>query len=268
MNLPRLALALALSLTPSLAQSPSPSLTPDQQKLFKDAQADFQTQKFADALQKFQTLHVQLPDDPLYPKYAAEAAVNTEDFAAAKQLLQPILASDPDDPQALGIMAHTYAQEHNSAQRDAVLAHMQQLYTTGKLPMKSMIVEKSKLPSGGSMNIFYYFEPWSMYKITLMARFFDPQGKQTYRVTLESLDIDQMGYAKEHPKEAAAGGRRYSFDGYADSVTADGKPTQTQALYGFVDANPSYDEFRERALSIGAGHASASATTTVSRPTK
>jgi hypothetical protein len=53
-------------------------------------------------------------------------------------------------------------------------------------------------------------------------------------------------FTQKHPKEAAAGERRFSLDGY--SVSADGHVTQ--ALYTFFDGQPSYDTVRDLVIKL------------------
>jgi hypothetical protein len=49
---------------------------------------------------------------------------------------------------------------------------------------------------------------------------YDATGKFASRVALESDDVDQTSWVKLHPKEAAAGGRAFSLDGYSQTVSA------------------------------------------------
>ncbi len=240
---------------PDTAAPPAaPVLTPAQTELFSAATAEFGKDNFTDSLPKFKTLHAAVPGNPLFAKFGAEAAVNVGDYATATSFLQPILVVDPDDVQALAIQAHSYAQQGDSTHRDAVLAHLQTLHDAGATKLQSIVIEKDPLPNGGRAVLYYYLEPFSRFHIALMARLYDAGGKQTSRIALESDDIDQISFAKDHPTEAAAGVRIYSMDGYSEQPGANGKgATQTHSTLCpvkgcFMMGRPSYDLFRTTVL--------------------
>ncbi len=233
------------------AASATADLTPEQQSLFTQARTDFGAEHWAEAAKTLSELHAAVPNNVVITKFLAEAQINLGQTADALKAMQPILSAAPEDVQALAITAHAYAQAHQSAQRDAALAHLQALHDSGATKLAQVIVEKDDLPGGGFVRIFDYLQPWSQYHITLMARVFDSNGRQIRRITLESGDFDQPGFAKEHPDLAAKGERRYSIDGYSEQAPGpNGTVTQTQALYGFYDGRPSYDTFRARVLEI------------------
>lgn len=248
--------ALALLLAPRLILNASISaqaiypgtegFTDQQRALLTDARADITADRWDLALAKLQTLHAAVPDNMVVTKFEAEAEINTAKTADALALLRPLLATNPDDIQALAIAAHAYAQQRQSPQRDATLAHLQKLHDDGATKLPQLIVETDPLPNGGSVRIFYFLQPFSQYHISLMARVYDSAGKQLRRITLETGDFDQPGFAKEHPDLAAKGERRYSIDSYVNTSPT----TQTQALHGFFDGRPTYDTFRDRALTI------------------
>ncbi len=243
--------------------SATTDLSPEQQSRFTQARNDFNAEHWAEAAKDFSELHSAAPTNVVFSKFLAEAQINLGQTADALQATQTILAASPDDVQALAITAHAYAQAHQSAERDAAMAHLQSLHDSGATRLGQLIVEKDDLPGGGFVRIFDYLQPWSAYHITLMARVFDSSGKQIRRITLESGDFDQPAFAKEHPDLAAKGERRYSIDGYSEGAPGpNGTVTQTQALYGFYDGRPSYDTFRTRVLEIVQKQTAPAATTT------
>jgi hypothetical protein len=63
-----------------------------------------------------------------------------------------------------------------------------------------------------------YVEPQSRFHIVLMAEYYDASGRRVRRTALESDDIDQVAFRKEHPDQAAAVVRVYSMDGYSANV--------------------------------------------------
>ena len=249
----------------------APALTTEQQTEFDAARKAFDAQQYSAALAQFQHLHAEVPANPVFPKFGAEAAVNAGDYAAAEMLLQPILASTPNDPQALAISAHSLAQQHDVARRDDLLARMQKMHDAGTLPLASFILEKDKLPGGTSVSIFYNLEPQSRYHIVLMARFYDAAGKQTHRIALESDDIDQVSFARDHSREAAAGVRIFSMDSYSEATGANGTVTQTHGTLCpipgcFMTGRPPYELFRDTVL--GATKNGSTSTTNMTPATK
>jgi hypothetical protein len=81
-------------------------------------------------------------------------------------------------------------------------------------------------------------------------------------VTLESNDFDQPLWAKQHPKEAAAGMRMFSMDGYSEPIPGpNGTATQTHTTYGFFDGRPSYDTVRDKMIAVANGKGSAISST-------
>ena len=105
--------------------------------------------------------------------------------------------------------------------------------------------------------LFNSLEPWGNYKIQNYARVLDNDGHLLLLVTLESGDFDQPLFAKEHPKEAAAGARSYSLDAYKDTgVNSSGQKTQTHYTFKFFVGQPTYDVVRQDIIEAATGKAS------------
>jgi hypothetical protein len=63
-------------------------------------------------------------------------------------------------------------------------------------------------------------------------------------------------FAKEHPKEASEGIRRFSLDAYRDTgLKSAGQRTQTHYTFQFFVGQPSYDTAREEFIKIATGKA-------------
>jgi hypothetical protein len=230
------------------------SLTPEQRALFDDAHKSFSANDFNSALPKLRQLHEQVLQNDIITKFTAEAAVNTGDYEVATSLLDALLHRSPDDPQALGIQAHLYGQQHDVFKRDAVLDHIQKLHDGGKPAPPIVIIENDPLPDGGNVRLSDYVQPQSHFHIVLMAEYYDASGQRVRRTALESDDIDQLTFRKEHPDQAAAGVRVYSMDGYSETRNAQGQVTgQTHATFCpvlgcFMTGRPSYELFRNTVL--------------------
>jgi hypothetical protein len=105
----------------------------------------------------------------------------------------------------------------------------------------------------------------------LMAEFYDASGQRIRRTAVESDDIDQISFRKDHPDQAAAGVRMYSMDGYSETRNAQGQITgQTHSTLCpvpgcFMTGRPAYELFRSTVL--GANKAAPiSSTTTPAKP--
>jgi len=256
------ALLLAAALQ-TQAHSPLADLTPDEHVRFDAATKSFNAGQFAMSLPVFKALLQAHPDNLLIAKYASEAALDTADTAFASATLKPIEAAHPDDWQAAVLLTRFYAETGDKPNRDKEMAKMADLQKRGITPrtMTQYIVEKDHLPNGKLVILWNSLVPWGNYKVCNYARVLDSEGKLILRITLETSDIDQIGFAKEHPQEAAFGDRRYSIDTYSTGpVQANGQRTETQGLIGFLDKKPTYDEVRSKFLAIAQGQSVPAAT--------
>lgn len=244
------------------------SLTPPQRVLFEDARKSFAVQNYKSALPKLRQIHGEAPQNVVITKFTAEAAVNTGEFALASTLLEPVLQANADDPEALGIQAHLFGQQHDVARRDATLDHIQKLHDAGKPAPSVVVTETVALPEGNTVRIDNYIEPYSRFHIVLMAIFFDKNGQRDGRIALESDDIDQVSFKKDHPDQTANGVRIYSLDSYGEQRNAEGKVTgQTHgtlcAVPGcFMTGRPTYEFFRTFVLNRAKAAPISSTTTT------
>lgn len=240
------------------AQQPAPpSLTAEQQTLFDAAKKDFGEHHPELALEKMKQLHAMVPENPTITDGTAETAVTLGEDAYALSLLKPWAATHPEDSFALEWLARAYAESGDAAERDKTIAAVLKLHeTTTNEQFKRadrFVVERVKLPQG-YLDIYYALVPFSRYHIYMLGRQVDANNALVRQITLESNDIDQVSFAKEHPDMAAKGMRRFSMDTYsAGKASANGTTTQTQALIGFIDGQPSYDETKARMLKAAGG---------------
>ncbi len=256
--------ACLIPVLPAQGNAPS-SLTPEQQEQFTAARKDFAAEHWPEALTRLKALHSAQPDDLPITKYMAEAAINAGDPAYAIDVLKPIETRSAGDWQAKSLLAHAYAQTHQDTARDAELQALVALRKDTADPgfrkVMQIVVERIPLENGGSALLFYSLQPWSRYNIYEMARIYDGTGQQVQRITLESSDLDQTLWAKNHVQQAAAGMRVFTIDGYTEQLAANGQRTQTHSTYGFLDGQPTYKAFYDRVVSIAEGKASASSKT-------
>jgi hypothetical protein len=226
-----------------------------QKQKFEEAGKAFGAQKYTDALAGFKQLLSELPGDTMLSKFASEAALNGGDTGFALATLKPLAAANPDDWQAAALLTRAYAESGDAAGRDTGIAHMLDLRHKGATPpgLRDYVVEFVKI-GDKTLIIRTSLEPWGGYHVYAVGQLADSDGKVSFRVALESDDVDQVSFAKEHPQEAAKGMRRFSLDGYTDSgVNTNGQKTQSQSLYKFMDGQPSYAVLREEFIQIAKG---------------
>jgi hypothetical protein len=227
----------------------------DEQKLgMAKAQKDFGDAHWPEAFAEFQTLHEELPGNITITEFLAESALNTGQLEKAHDLLEPIVKTEPDRWEAVGLLTRYYAETKNDSARDAGLAEMQRMHDSGRHPRLSaqntVLLERHPTTDGGSVGIWYSLKPWGRFNAYLYARYLDANGHETSYMTLESSDMDQVSWAKQHPAEAAAGQRVFSLDFYRVPVkNQDGTMTGFHATMGFYDGRPTYNQIRDRMTS-------------------
>jgi hypothetical protein len=237
------------------AQEAYAKLSPEEKQSYDQAAKDFGAEKFGVALPVFKTLLAAHAGDVFLSKMAGESAIDVGDYKLAAETLQPALKQNPDDWMLVALTTRVYAETGDKAHRDAGMAHMAELYKRGLTPkqMTQYIVEKDMV-GDKKVIIWNSLVPWGNFKVYNYARVFDQDGKMVERIQLESGDFDQPLWAKQHPKEAAAGGRMFSLDSYFEGPpNASGQRSTSQALNGFLDGQPTYDEVREYFMAIASG---------------
>ena len=190
-------------------------------------------------------------------KFASEAALNTGDTNFALSALRPLVAVDANDWQAAALLTRACAESGDATCRDSGIAHLLDLHRRGITPrgLTQYILERVKAGEN-TLLIRTSLEPWGPYKVYNLAQVSNSEGKMFLRITLESSDFDQASFAKEHPKEASEGLRRFSLDAYLETgLNSNGQRTQTHFTYKLFDGQPAYETVREEFLKIANGKA-------------
>jgi tetratricopeptide (TPR) repeat protein len=148
----------------------------------------------------------------------------------------------PDEPDVHLLLLQAYAESGEAKMRDAEIATLRRMHADGKHPAfsqtKGFLIER--IPVGNlSVDAAEYFAPEGRYHFYYRFDVYDTSGRMTEFIALASEDEDQALFAQAHPKEARAGVRRFSLDRYTQSQ---------QALLGFMDGTPAYDDLRARVV--------------------
>jgi hypothetical protein len=258
MFLPIVAIAQTAAPTPIQRETPQDllaRLSPEQKQKFDAAGQAFRTQHYPDAVSVYKQLLTELPGNPVLSKFASEAALGSRDTTYALATIKPLAEKDPDDWQATALLIRACAETGDNSCRDSGIAHMQDLHNKGVIPssIRDYIVEQTQL-SGKILRIRLSLAPWGGYHVYALAQVLESDGSIPFRAALESGDMDQPQFAKEHPDSAAKGMRRFSLDGYQETgVNSQGQRTQMHFTYKFFDGQPSYAELREEFIDIASG---------------
>jgi tetratricopeptide (TPR) repeat protein len=239
------------------AQELAGRITPSQRTQLVAATTAFNSHQYAGALVSFKSLLRDLPAEPLLAKFASDSALQLGDADFAVAELKPVVAANPEDWQALAMLTRAYAQSGDRINRDAGIAQMLVLHKRGVTPpgLKDYKVEWIKA-GDNALLIWTSLEPWGYYKTYDLGEVFDSKGALFLSISIESSDLEQKQFAREHPKEASEGVREFSLDAYRETgLNAAGQRTQTHYTFGFFTGQPTYDTVREEFVKIANGKA-------------
>lgn len=215
----------------------------------------FKAEKFAEALAIYKPLVAAHPGESVLAKFAAEAAINVGERDYALGLLMPIEQANASDWQATALVTRLFAESGNKAGRDAEMARMVDLHNRGVIPaqLNQYLIECVR-ENDKTLRIWHSLVPWGNQKVYDYARVFDSNGEVVLRIEVESMDIDQIGFAKSHPSEAAAGVRVFSFDTFSPTVTnANGTMSYMHGTVDMFSGQPSYDAVHKAFTEIAFG---------------
>jgi tetratricopeptide (TPR) repeat protein len=249
------------------AKQPTPAPNPDA-NIDPQAEAkvvtDLQARNFDEALTGAKAILAANPDSHKANKLIGVVLLDQQKPSEALSYFQKALQLSPDDPTVHGLLLQAYAQSGDKVHRDQERAILLGYHSDGKHPefaqIPAFLIET--IPVGDKIiQATEFYEPAGEFHFYYRFNIFDDDGHIQSFIALESDDADQAFFAEKHPKEAAAGERRFSLDGYSKS--ADGHVNQ--ALYTFFDGQPSYDAVRALVIKLvqsGKGPMAATATKT------
>ena len=214
----------------------------------------------AAALDQLQPELVAYPHDVRVLRYAAQAAQMAGKDEEAIGYLDRALAEHPNQkwPLRLGRMeAEARLNQWDAFERDVMELRAAKvsgsdpaLASTTGFAIDQFVVEGKKvtgivypLGDGGYHTIYRFFLPLESPAGGVQASATTPnvgdrcnQPNWQPHLNVESDDVDQASFKKEHPELAAKGGRRFSLDTYPKQCT--------QGLIRFYDGEPRYETAR------------------------
>ena len=229
-----------------LAQSPpqTENAALDLTSLRKQGIDSYRQGDYALALRTFRQVIAADPSDVVAYNVAGNSALRLKDYPAAVDLLNHALELRPDEYHCLSSLMRAYTLAEMTAKRDELRSHIEELAKGSKLPPTFSYVFDTFTAGDKRIEVAMFPQIQGFYGERYRFIAYDPGGKVVFCVTLESDQLEQPRWAKEHPKEAAAGGRRFSLDGYS---------REAHETYGFFDGEPAYDGVREEVKKVYAG---------------
>ncbi len=193
---------------------PLADLSPENRALFdalrEAAQQGHDADVLANGKKLLPALQTNTPLADFITQITAQAATETGDISYALTLIKPFVDAHPEDWHAAAILVRIYAESGEKALRDQQVAHLIALHKQSKDPDFTKLhifpIQKVKLHSGYAL-FLYPFEPLAPYNAYLEALIFTNEGKEDYRIELESMDVDQAFFKATKPGE-----RRFSID--------------------------------------------------------
>ncbi len=199
----------------------------------REAGAAFYRQDYVRALRLFSEVLVKTPDNIVALNMSGNCSLQLHDYPSAIERFKLALALRPGEWHNIAGLLEAYSLGGFKKEREQELEYVKRLKSEGKLPKNfSFITDVFDMGLRKVQVMEFYPDLAGKDKYRYWFNIFNPQGQQTYRVTVESNDGDQPLWARKHPKEAAAGQRMFSLDGYS--------PT-SHTTYRFYDGEPPYE---------------------------
>jgi tetratricopeptide (TPR) repeat protein len=232
--------------TPAQPAASSPQLDP---AALNKVIGELRAKKFDDALVDAKAILAANPESSKANKLVGVVLLDDQKPSDALQYFQKALALDANDPSIHALLLQSYAQAGDTKNRDEQRAILRTYHSDGKhpdftramgymietIPFHDKVVQAVEFYAPAGKDHFYY-----------RFNVFGSDGRLTSFLTLQSDDADQADYAKQHAKEAASGGRRFSIDLY----TQNAEKQTVQSVMAYLDAQPSYDELRARVIKL------------------
>jgi hypothetical protein len=233
------------------SNDPLAELSPNDRALFDALREAAQKGNDADVLANGRKLLPALktgtPLADLVTNFTANAATEAGETSYALSLIKPLADAHPDDWRPAALLVRLYAESGEKDLRDKQITQLIAIHkqTSDDYFAKLHIfpIQKVKLHSGYVV-FFYPFEPLGSHNSYLIAMVYTNEGKEDYRIEIESDAVDQTFFKAKKPGE-----RRFSVDTFRKNEKNPNWP-ESQALHGFVDGVFDYDAMREEMLKV------------------
>jgi tetratricopeptide (TPR) repeat protein len=189
--------------------------------------------------------------------YLSSSDLELRNFPAAIKECQAVVAALPNEWGAHRCLIFAYAQTEDWPSFDrerALLSRARENRLPGVESNQGAKIDE--FTADGQHYVVRAYDPLDG-RVHVRYRFLhvDSNGKVDRYISCESDDIDQIDFAKRHPKKAAAGERSFSLDSYAGS-------SQGLILF-YSEGEPSYERVRADVLRNLTGKSTPLNTTTI-----
>ena len=250
--------ASSTSSAPAAQQAESSQAGPsDLHSLRRQGMETYRQGDYAGALLIFRQVTTADPTDIVAYNIAGNCSMRLKDYPAAIDFFQHALQLRPDEYHNVSGLIRAFTLAGKTKERDELRKHISELEQAGKLPdtfnyvFEKFDVADKEIEVAEFPKIQGFFGERYRFKVLNSA------GKEVFCVVLESDAAEQPAWAKEHPKEAASGSRKFTLDGYA---------SDSHSTYGSYDGEPPYEQVREEAKQVLAGKKQATSKTMYSSP--
>jgi tetratricopeptide (TPR) repeat protein len=211
---------------------------------FEGVQSSLEAGRKDEALVKAQAIVAIYPDNLQANLTTGAVLLELARPADAVAYFRKADSLQPGDPHVHALLVRAYAESGDTKMRDEERATLRRMHADGKHPAfaetHGFMIER--IPVGNlSVDAIEYFAPEGRYHFYYRFDVYDTAGKMIEFIALASENEDQALFAAAHAKEARAGVRRFSLDRYTENQ---------QALLGFIDGEPGYDDLRARIVKI------------------
>jgi hypothetical protein len=239
---------------PQTQDDPLAELIPENRDLFNALREAAKEGRDADVLADGKKLIPGLQKDTPLADFVtlltANAAAEAGETSYALSIAKPLSDAHGDDWRVAALLTRLYAESGNTELRDQQIVRLIDLHKRTSDPdfakLHTFPIQKIQLHSGYAL-FLYPFEPLKPHNAYLIALIYTSDGKQDYRIEIDSEDVDQAFFKPKKP-----GDRRFSIDSYRQNGTNPDWP-ESQALHGFIDGVFGYDAMRDRIMQIANG---------------
>jgi tetratricopeptide (TPR) repeat protein len=206
--------------------------------------AAFQANDCPSVIKLFRQVTASNPADIVAYNMSGNCALRLKDYPAAIDAFKHALQIRTDEWHNISGLIHAYTLAGMTQERDELLKHIGELERDGKLPDNFSYVFETFQVGNQQVEVAKYPKISGFYGERYRFNVYNKDGMLVFRVALESAELDQPQWAKEHKELAAAGDRKFSLDGYSP---------EGHYTYGFYDGEPEYPKLREEVEQVLTG---------------
>jgi tetratricopeptide (TPR) repeat protein len=216
----------------------------DTGELIRQAVAAFQANDCPSAIKLFRQVTASNPADIVAYNMSGNCSLRIKDYPAAIDAFKHALQIRADEWHNISGLIHTYTLAGMTQERDELQKHIGELERDGKLPDNFSYVFETFQVENQQVEVSKYPKITGFYGERYRFNVYNRDGTLVFRVALESAELEQPRWAKEHKELAAAGGRKFSLDGYSP---------EGHYTYSFYDGEPEYPKLREEVEQVLTG---------------